>query len=159
MYRTIRPVALTALLLSIAACGSDTGPSDPPDLPNGTMSARIDGSSWSATIAIFATYNNGILAIAGGDAVSGGTRTIGIGAQVTAPGTFPIGGTNPANGLVTIGTSTWQAAAGIGSGSITITAISATGARGTFQFNALPVANTPATGTRAVTEGSFDVTF
>jgi len=159
MHRTIRSVALTTLVLFGAACGSDTGPNDPPPLANGTMTARIDGSAWRASITIVATYQGGILAVAGGDPVSGGTRTIGFAAVVAAPGTFPIGGTGPANGLVTIGSSTWQAAAGTGSGSITVTAISATGARGTFQFNALPVAGTPATGTRAITEGSFDVTF
>ena len=156
MHSRIRSAAFATLLLFGAACGSDTGPSDP---TNGTMTARIDGSSWRATVAIAATYQNGILAVAGGDPVSGGTPTVGFAALATAPGTFTIGGTGPANGLVTVGSSTWQAAAGTGSGSITITAISATGARGTFQFTALPVAGTPASGTRTVTEGVFDVTF
>ncbi len=140
-------------LLVLGACSDDpTGV----ELANGSMSARVDGASWSASTAIAATYTNGVLGIAGTD---GSGRSVGFGALATAPGTFTIGATSPANALVNEAGKAWQAAQSIGSGTITITAISATGAAGTFQFTAAPVSGTGATGNRVVTEGVFDVTF
>ena len=76
-------------------------------------------------------------------------------------GTFPIGPfpiTNGANGLLTIGGSQlWAANAIQGSGTITVTTLSATGASGTFSFNL--VADAPATGTKTITNGAFNITF
>lgn len=141
---------LTAMMVG---CGSDpVGPG----LANGSLSARIDGSSFNADVAIAATYSGGILALAGTDAQG---RTVGLGGQVTAPGTFTVGPTNPTNFSVVIGAAGWQSAITLGSGSLTVTSISATGAKGTFQFTAGPLAGTGATGNKVVTEGAFDVTF
>ncbi len=141
------------LAATMAGCGSDPAG---PGLANGSMSAKIDGSNFNASVAIAATYSGGILAIAGTD---GQGRTIGLGGQVAAPGTFTVGATNPTNFSVTTGSAGWQAAITTGSGSFTVTSISATGAKGTFQFTAGPLAGTGATGNKVVTEGAFDVTF
>ena len=46
-----------------------------------------------------------------------------------------------------------------GSGSVTITSLSSTAARGNFAFTAPPSAGSGATGNRVITEGVFNVTF
>lgn len=146
---------LAGLILAamLVGCGSDsTGPA----LANGSLSAKIDGSTFNANAAIAATYSGGILAIAGTDTQG---RTIGLGGQVTAAGTFTAGATSPTNFSVVAGSAGWQAALTLGSGSFTVTSISTTGAKGTFQFTAGPLAGTGATGNKVVTEGAFDVTF
>ena len=152
----------TALLVGLAACGDD--PADPNGgngngnggPPNGTMTAQIDGQSWSA-ISIIATYDGELLVIGGADANVTG---IGIGSQgVDGPGTYVIGTVIGANGSVTQdGTMIWFAGIGVGSGSITVSSISAVGAVGTFAFVAEPSMG-GATGTRVVTNGTFNVTF
>jgi len=138
--------------LALSGCGSD--PTAPP-LTNGSITAQIDGGSFTATT-IAATYQSGIMGLAGTDAQG---RSIGIGAQIPGPGTYTVGVTSPANFSVTIGSAAWQAAITLGSGSVTVTSISAAGAKGTFQFTAAPLPNTTATGTKAVTAGTFDVKF
>lgn len=151
----VKFAGVTGLMMAamIAGCGSDPAG---PGLDNGSMSARIDGSAFNASVAIVATYSSGILAIAGTD---GQGRTIGLGSQVTAPGTYTVSAANPTNFSVTTGSAGWQAAINLGSGTLTVTSISATGAKGTFQFTAGPLAGTGATGNKVVTEGAFDVTF
>lgn len=119
------------------------------------MTATIDGGSFSA-VAIAAAYSGGIMGLGGTDSQG---RTIGIGGQITAPGTYPIGPTSSANFSLTIGSASWQAAITVGSGTLTVTSISATGAKGTFQFVAGPVPGTTSSGNRNVTQGAFDVTF
>lgn len=140
------------LTLALCGCGTSSNVLQP---TNGSMTATIDGSSFSAN-SIAATYLSGILAVGGTDSQG---RGIGIAAQVPGPGTFTVGVTSPANFSVTIGAAGWQAAITLGSGSVTVTSISATGAKGTFQFTAGPVPGTAATGNKVVTAGAFDVTF
>jgi hypothetical protein len=153
MYRA---TTLVAIVLVLAACGKDS-PSEPQLNLDGSMSARIDGSSWSATSALAVAYSGGILAFAGSDATS---TTIGIGVIPDGPGTYPIGTNQPTNANLTFGAGkSWGAASTSGSGSVTITAIDANSATGTFEFTAEPVATTGATGTHVVTSGAFSVKF
>ncbi len=140
------------LTMALCGCGTNSNLLQP---TNGSMTAKIDGTSFSAA-AVSATYTSGILGLGGTDSQG---RTIGIGGQVPGPGTYPVGVTSPANFSVTIGGAGWQAAITLGSGSFTVTSISATGAKGTFQFTAGPVPGTAATGNKVVTAGAFDVTF
>jgi len=151
-----RIAGLTGLMLAamVVGCSSDDPVS--PRLANGSLTARIDGSSFIATVAIAATYSGGIFAIAGTDAQG---RTIGLGSQVLGPGTFTVGAASPTNFSVSTGAASWQAAVTVGSGTLTVTSISAVGAEGTFQFTAGPLAGTGATANKVVTQGVFDVTF
>lgn len=154
-------LGVTAALILAAACGgSDNGPTDPGTItpPNGTMSARIDGAAWAAT-AIAVTAQNGHLIVSGG---SSNGQGVAIGAStVPGPGTQTIGGnTNAAaQGVITVGTQSWSANAIQGSGTVTITTLTANRAAGTFSFTApaLSAGATPAT--RVVTAGQFDVRF
>ncbi|MFN0180062.1 MAG: DUF6252 family protein [Gemmatimonadales bacterium] len=145
------------LVIGALGCGSTTQPSGP---TNGTLTATVDGSGWAAQT-IVAAYRGGVLSIAGTD---GQQRSLGFAlGPTTAPGTFPVGVTQSANGsyqVVSGSTSqAWMAAVTLGSGSITVTSISATRAVGIFQFSMAPVPGNGATGTKSITQGTFDVTY
>lgn len=151
-----RVAILAGLMLAAMAVGCSSDDPVGPPLANGSLRARIDGSSFSATVALAATYSGGILAIAGTDAQG---RTIGLGSQVLGPGTFTVGAADPTNFSVSTGVASWQAVVTAGSGTLTVTSISAAGAEGRFQFTAAPLPGTGAMGNKGVTQGVFDVTF
>jgi hypothetical protein len=155
--RRLRRLGGTLAIAGLAACGSTTQPRGP---SNGTMTALIDGSSWAASN-IAATYPGGILAIAGTDTQG---RSIGFAVgPTTTPGTYPVAVTSAVNASLNIivgsTAQAWQAVQTSGAGSVTLTAISANRATGTFQFTVVPVAGTGAAGTRSITQGAFDVTY
>jgi len=130
----------------------------------GTLTARVDGIAWNAGSCIAVNLSApGVIGIGGLDSASnqifGFATTRGVG--VTSIG--PVSGTNA---LISIGGSAlWQAVLSNGSGTVNITTLTtnqAAGsnqAAGTFSFTLPPAANTTATGTKTVTNGSFDVRF
>jgi hypothetical protein len=149
-------LALLSLLTITAACGGDDPADiDDGDLPNGSISARIDGSNWRASAAITASFRQGIFAVAGTD----GTNTVGFAVATTAPGTFTIAATANVNALLTVTGSTtgWQAVGTTGSGSLTISTLTANSASGTFSFVLAPLGGTG--GNKNVSNGTFNVTF
>jgi hypothetical protein len=153
-------IAALALTLLLAACSTGDGPTGPDrvtELPQGSMRATIDGAAWSAATALVATYSGGVLAFAG----TNNAYTIGMAVgTISGPGTFTIGSAGGTNALVNnFGGNSWHATPSNGSGTITITSISATAAVGTFTFTAPPVPGTGATGTKVVTNGSFNLKF
>lgn len=152
-----RQFLVTIALAALSGCGSSTQPSGP---GNGPLTAKLDGAAWSATNVV-ATYPSGILAVAGTDAQG---RTIGFAiGPTTATGTFAVGPTSGVNASLTevSGSSvqSWHAVQTSGSGSVTLTTITPNHAVGTFQFTVVPVPEGGATGTRAITQGAFDVTY
>ena len=148
---------LTAALVVVATgCGSSDSSTEPTNTNlHGSMSAKIDGVAWSATAAVVATRSSpNIIAIAGADA-SG--RTLAIGVAANGTGTYSIGQGSPVNASLTqSGSSSFSAISSLGSGSVTLTTLTATGASGTFAFT---LVQQNGTATRAITEGSFNVTF
>ena len=160
MFRSVLVVVAAATL---AACGggSDGGPASPNPNQNtskSTMSARIDGVQWTATN-VGVSARNGALIVAGGN-----TAGVGIGfaasmIQGTGAQTFGPGIVSAANGSVTAGTMSWSASKFQGSGTVTLTTLTANRATGTFSFTApaLTAGSTPSP--RVVTAGQFDVTF
>jgi hypothetical protein len=160
------------MLLVTAACGSSgsttTGasPVTRSSCPGsngatGSISAQINAVSWVAVCIKAATFFNGIVSFVGSDNVTNfaNAQVIGIATQASGPGTFPISLSNGANGRLTIGgTQVWEANAVLGgSGMITLTILTATGTSGTFSFNLIAVP--PATGTKTITNGVFNITF
>jgi hypothetical protein len=146
------------LAIALAGCGGDsTGPEITIPTPiNGSMSARIDGTNWSAV---------GLTAIAS----AGSPTIISIGATNTqftlgmawvdsGPRTYTVGQSIGLNATLTSGSSAWNAAATLGSGSITVTTRTAERVAGTFTFTMVP-AGAGVTGTRSVTNGVFDIRF
>ena len=156
--RTLMRVATPFLLVAAVSCGGDnTGPNGQ---TNGDMTAKIDGASFTsvATLAQRNVTNAGtIIAISGADAHGTG---LGFGFVDAGVGTYPIGGLTPTNATVLDGTGkVWTAGATGVSGTLTVTALDATHVAGTFAYSAVASAGSGATGTKAVTQGVFDVTF
>lgn len=174
-----------AILASIAmpSCGSGgTGSSDiqPGDLPNrydrqsgvNTIQATIDGVAWSGTVgqinrAFYPSFGPASNHLRLGGSSNPALDLILRVDGVTGPGTYPLGGvTSPVlsgtwTGFSLFGyqdgffTARWVATMG----SITVTAIDAVGAKGTFGFTADPDPTSKAIGQLIVTDGQFDVTF
>ena len=125
----------------------------------GTISAKIDGSAWTSVSAVVtAKYTNGALSISGADSSS----AIAFAVQASKPGTYKMGKLTDAsaNAILAKGSSVWQATPLVrGSGTLTITTLTSTGASGTFSFTADAMPDSDAKGTEVVTDGVFTVTF
>jgi hypothetical protein len=124
---------------------------------NGSMSAKIDGSTWNS-VATTATYNNGSLIISGAD-TSNPPHALGMGVVATGPGTFQVNQQSPANATLINGSATWVASIVGGSGTIIITSLTSTSVSGTFSFTMIPTPGSTSSGNKVITEGVFNVTF
>jgi hypothetical protein len=150
-----RPVVALTLMLSLAGCGSDE-PTGPAPLANGTYRAKINGVEFNAIAAAVVGGAGGLYSLGGGNAAG---QTIGFAWVDTGTGTFPIG--NPGSTIAshTHNGQTWSASSAQGSGSIVVTTSTATRVAGTFSFVLQADGASGATGSRTVTEGSFDLTY
>src|SRR2546430_6329118 len=107
---------IVGVCASIAACGGgdssrSTGPNNS---ANGSMSASIDGRSWTALAARAARSSN-IIAVSGSDASA---TVIAFAVVDSGTKTYTISRLSATNALVTTGGSTWTAASTQGSGTI-----------------------------------------
>jgi hypothetical protein len=154
-----RSCLLAVLITLVAGCGSDdpAGPGGPGNnsLSNGSFTARIDGADFAASAAAVVS-SGGLVSIGAGDA-SG--KTLGFAWLDAGPGTYPIGSPAATVGTHTFAGNTWSASLAQGSGSIVVTTSAANRVAGTFSFVLQPDTASGATGTRTVTDGSFDLTF
>lgn len=149
-----RNTAALALLFTLAACGEDTAE---PRLDGGQMTARIDGQAWTASITMAVrTSPGGVISVSGSDQSN---RSIGFAFLDAGTGSYEIKTGTPTNALLTMGEQQWQVGGSSqGAGTITVTTLTDERIAGTFEFTAHP-ANANTTGTRAVTQGKFDVKF
>jgi hypothetical protein len=158
----MRPYArllLASCMVLAVACSSSssTGPNG-----SGPISASINGSGWSGTVQARATRT-----VTGGDTIItiGGANTgekiiMALAFNDVGTGVYGIGAINePANAILNEGSSTWTANITGGSGSITVDTITATRVTGTFQYSAVPVSGSGASGTENVTNGKFALSF
>jgi Family of unknown function (DUF6252) len=144
-----------ALVLAFSGCDSNKEEEEQQRLPNGFLTARVDGQLFTANASVFALNTGGVFGLSGVDA-SG--RAIGLGGT-SETGMKTIGMGDPANASITEGAALWAANATIGSGTVTITELDAEHIAGTFSFVAPATPGTSATGTRTVTQGEFDIEF
>ncbi len=154
MGKRMRVAALALAGAAWLGCGGgdNTGPNN--QTGDHTMSASVDGSSWSALNAA-AARNNGFVGVG---ASASDLSTISF-AFPDHTGTFQVGGQDGTNASFISGGKSWTAAFGTGgSGTITVTTLTATRVSGTFSFVA-PALSGGATGSKTVTNGSFDVEF
>ena len=189
MNSVVLRVLCASLCLSILACGSKnptdpsgsssssnssggSGGSNPPpgsgtatcnapgNTATGSMSATINGTAWRALCVGVSTLAPGVISIGGGEPTTATTgMTLGF-ATNRAIGTTNVGVLSGTNALLTVGgNALWQAALSNGSGTVTISTLTATSASGTFSFVMTAQAGTVATGTRTVTGGAFSVNF
>jgi hypothetical protein len=153
---------LLALTLFVSVSCGDDGPTDPDDNEQppsgpgtGTIGAQVNGQAWSGLVRS-ATHVNGTLTITGTDTSQ---RTILVAAAlVTTPGTYQLNQGNPNGAIASVieGAAIWSSSVSGGSGTLTVTILTATRVAGSFTFTGLP-ATPSATGTRAVTGGQFDL--
>lgn len=157
----MRYSVLAATLLFMAA-GCDSGSTGPDlDLLSGSMSARIDGQPWQATVLVHANRTQNVVSFGGGGTMGGKAVAIAITTiGVTGPATITFGpGVHSGAVLGEDQTSSWSAGNDRGSGTVTITTLDDTRIAGTFVFEAVADASGAATGSRSVTEGKFDIPF
>jgi hypothetical protein len=159
------------LLVIAAGCGKKDNPMNPGgggtggggggvQLPNGSMSATFNGSSWNATVlsATSPVGNSGILGIGANDAAG---RGIAFALFASAPGTYNNATSVGMNFIITEGLQFFQSSAAVAgtSGTVTLTSITANRVVGTFQCVATATPGTGSSGSRTITNGTFDVTF
>jgi len=151
-----------AVLAFLAACGGSdsTGPAQTNNLvTNGSFSAVVNGTAWSAAGRVAVSQSGTLLTITG----ASGTYAISFGiGPFGGPSTFSLVYAPLANpptasqAIVILGGQSWGTSLQGGTGSITITNYAAGRVAGTFSFDA---PSTASGGTLHVTNGSFDVTF
>jgi hypothetical protein len=149
---------LLSLGLTLSSCkkddDGDDGGNNNPVPGQGTMTLKVDGTAWSASLAVVASNSGGVLAVTGSDSQA---KQCGISMMnVNGPGTYELGGslTNPNMGRWTAGLNTedtYTTSVGLGSGTCTITSLTATHVEGTFEFTAKNTAQLEV----VITEGSF----
>jgi len=177
-------IFLSVLLLSSCEVGPSI-PSQPANCPDGTAStgsttAQIDGISWTA-VCVPPAGNGvqfGYIDVSAQDANrhltfrvhAGGPRDL-LGTVPLTVGTYQIGGQPSIYGgdsyaLIAICSSAasqvcpaWTAQPQLGSGTVTITTLTDRSITGTFSFTLVALSGTGATGSVAITNGNFSVTF
>jgi hypothetical protein len=162
---------LIGLLVVSVACGggnsgapSGSGSGSGSGSNLGTVNATVDGVAYNGIVNA-ASVVNGTLNIASNSADR--TVAVSFALKSVAVGTTPVSPNSELsmNVLTTTGTTTigsWAAAGTFGSGSLTISTLSSTRVTGSFFFNAVPVPGAgggAATGTKAVTNGTFTANF
>ncbi|NNF38575.1 MAG: hypothetical protein HKN71_07900 [Gemmatimonadetes bacterium] len=149
---TLLPLLLVAFL---SACSSSDDPTGPGQ-QGGTFTATVDGAAWNGQLT--GAVNNGFTFALEGTA-NGVEISLSVNlSQNVVPGTVDLT-TGSTGAQVVEGGEIWYAVGQGGSGTLTIQTLTTTGATGTFEFVAGPVANSASGGTRSVTNGQFDVTF
>ncbi|MCC7052955.1 MAG: hypothetical protein IT355_06770 [Gemmatimonadaceae bacterium] len=159
LARLRRLEVLAVSTLTLAACGGGGGGGPTGGGTTGSMSASIDGTSWSSTTASATATPGGIFTLTGVQAGSGVGVTMTI-YHIGAPGTYPLGvGSTVAGGLASVveGTSGWSTPLSGAAGTVTVTSVSPTRIGGSFAFTAPRVTGASGLATRAITTGLFDV--
>ncbi|MCF8228012.1 MAG: hypothetical protein K9G58_08080 [Bacteroidales bacterium] len=149
---------MIAIGLSLSACKKKDEETEPQDNNegSGTMTAKIDGTDWSASLAVQGVYSNNLFTVTGSDANSKQLQiTI---MNVNDTGDYTLGGdpTNTNAGRWTEGIGqeqTFSTQLGLGSGMVNITEWTGSKAEGTFSFTAKNSEQAEV----SITEGAFSV--
>ena len=155
MMKFTRVLACAVLCVTVAACSDDDGTNNGGDDEGNTMSATIDGIAWNANLAVQGTYQGGALVI-------GGTNTNQRGINIAIPqisqtGTYDAGPGFNAVVTYNIGQQAWVTSNVGGTGTVTVTQLSATHVKGTFSVTAVGASG--AVGTKVITNGKFELDF
>lgn len=149
---------LTISLISFSSCNKSDDETTPenPLLSSGSISLKVDGNSWNASLAVQGINVSGVINVTGSDSDAKQAALILYG--VTEPGTYTIGlgASHQLRWTEGLGQSETFIANGlVGSGSITVTELSATKIKGSFSFTGM---NTDQV-SKSITDGSFEATF
>jgi len=145
-----------AFLILFSACKKDDGDNTPTVTPK--VTAMLNGADWSATTQIIASKYNDFIDI---EALKSSNDQIGLNIKATATGTYPIDASN-----VTATYMKYNSSKGYntvysskaGSGTVTLTELTATSAKGTFNFTAY-YTSLSVTDSVLITNGEFVVTY
>ena len=160
--RALKTLVVIATLTAFG-CGGDDDPTGLPSggATNGTLTAQINGTSWSATGTITVNRQANSIGLAGsGFAGSNAYSLVMSINNATGPGTHNLSlaaGGDGSSLIVGSTTTGYGTAFTGGSGTITITSLTANRVTGTFS-GVLPPSSGSAAGL-TITNGSFDVTF
>lgn len=147
-------LALVLATVTVTSCGDDGG--NPP-VGAGTMSASIDGTAFTGSLSVTAVRTTNTITIS---AVGSSTRQISLNLLgVTSTGAVAVGAGSQNFAQYSQGTQTWVSSLVGGTGTVTLTTLSATHATGTFSFTGIASTATGASGNKSVTNGTFDVNF
>ncbi len=151
-----KTTGLAVLMLAASGCSGSTDNNN--GNGNGSMTASIDGASWTGNLATAASYQGTVLGFAG----TNGSYQINITLSgVNGTGTYTLGtGQLSIATVATVSTSpqVWVTSSTGGTGSVVITSLTSSAVQGTFSFTAVGSSG-GATGNKAVTNGQFNVTF
>ncbi len=147
--------------LSISACKKKDDETEPNNNNNpaaGSMSAKVDGSDWSASLAVVGVYSNNLFTVTGSDNNSKQLQVTVM--NVNGTGEYTLGETltNQNSGRWTAGINTDQTYStmlGMGSGKVNITEWTGSSAKGTFSFTAKNSEQEEV----SISGGEFSVTF
>lgn len=150
-----RLITLTALGTTLLwSCGDKNTPT--PSVGSGTLSAKVDGSDWDASLTVQATLNSGILQVVGSD--NGGKQMAVTIQNYSGAKEYVLGGpvtsTNMNSGRWTAGLAseqTYVTNVGQGEGTCTISSDNNNQIEGTFSFTAKNTQSEQVT----ITQGKF----
>lgn len=148
--KTLLSVLAFSLVLTSCSKDDDGGAAS----GNGSMTAKVDGTSYSASLAVQATLSGTTLVFGGTG--SAGQITIALN-NYTAPGTFAINGSSMVVATFAITTSpftAWVASMVGGSGSVTVSEVAGGYVKGSFNFTGI---NTGGAANKVITEGQFNI--
>lgn len=142
------------LLLFFGSCFKTDN--EDPVVTDGQMTLKYNGNAWSATLAVVGTNSNGTINVTGSDASAHQASVTLV--DVTTTGTYEIKAGSQHQLRWTEGISqeeTYGANGIVGSGTVTLTELSETNAKGTFSFTGVNMNGD----TREITDGTFEVEF
>lgn len=144
-------VCLTVLCAyAFTGCSSDDDSTNGSNNGKGSVSAKVNGTSWSATN-VQSTWTSNVLGIGGAQIIGGENQQINIQGMVAATGTYSLNGFSGVIATYTKGSGTAVHAYTAISGTLKVDQLSTSGAKGTFNFQT--------DAGNSITEGSFDVKF
>ncbi len=161
MSTRVRRSGIAALLfIALASCSeSATAPNSV--LPDNSMTAKINNVEFRVLKSVFVTHQHGVLSIAAFDNTQ---RSIHLTMLAPVrPTTITVGpGEGGNSGMTMYGSQLWRTDVAGGTGTVTITSVTANQATGTFSFTGVPAPGTAnkngASGTMTV-NGAFNVTY
>lgn len=146
-------IFIAIVSISLSGCKKNAN-ADDPENNSGTMSATIDGVDWTAAKITLATWSSDQLYIKG-EASDGSLIQISL-LDVPGVGTYHVGGLSTVNLAMYIleDGEAWGTNVLTPEGTVNITSLSSTGAKGTFDF-----IGSDAITEKNITNGKFDVKF
>jgi len=165
--RALKTLAFIVTLTALGCGGGDDDDGNPTGPPtggasNGSLTAQINGTGWSATGTITVSRQSpNFIGLAGTGFAGSAAYSLVVGiANATGPGTHNLniyGGGDGSSLIIGSTTTGYGTAFQGGSGTLTITSLTANRITGTFSGTLIPSSGSASS--LVVTNGTFDVTF